>query len=425
MSIMARTRDTATPVGVDGGGEFVVAGVDTHADTHHVAVIDQRGRHLDDAEFPATAAGYTQIRGFLTGFGAVTAVGVEGTGSYGAELARRLSQAGLRVVEVTCSNRAERRLRGKSDPLDAYAAARAVLSEQASAVPKSRDGAVEAIRVLRVARGSAIKARTAGINQIKAVLVTAEDEVRARYRGLSVTRMLAVMGRARPAGSLDGPQYATVLTLKILAGRCRALTAEVAQLDGHLDRLTDQCAPGLKAVHGVGTETAGQLLITAGDNPHRIGTEAQFAALVGVAPIPASSGKTCRHRLSRGGDRAGNAAIHRIVLVRMGKDQRTRDYVTRRTVQGLSTKEIMRCLKRFVAREIFHHLTHPTPPPRFDDLRPARLATGYTLTAAARELGTGPAQLSRLERGLSRNPDLATRYRQWLHDRLPVTSVAA
>lgn len=167
-------------------------------------------------------------------------------------------------------------------------------------------------------------------------------------------------------------------------------------------------------MHGVGTEVAAQLLITAGDNPERITTEARFAALVGVAPIPASSGKTTRHRLSRGGDRAANAAIHRIVLVRMSADQRTRDYVTRRRTQGLSTKEIMRCLKRFVAREVFHHLTNPQPAPLVDDLRPARQAANHTLASAARQLATNQNQLSRLERGKTRNPDLERRYREWL-----------
>ncbi len=397
----------------------VVAGVDTHADTHHVAVIDELGRPVADRQFTANSAGYRQAVAFLAGYGDVIAVGVEGTGSYGAELARRLSKAGWSVIEVTCSNRAQRRLRGKSDPLDAYAAAHAVLAARARAVPKSRDGAVEAMRVLRVARGSAVKARTTAINQIKAVLVAADDTLRAKYRGLTNNRMLQAMARTRPSGPIHSSARATVVCLKVLAARCQTLTAEIAALDTQLEELTDQHAPGLKAVHGVGAETAAQLLITAGDNPERIGSDAQFAALTGVAPIPASSGKTTRHRLSRGGDRAANAAIHRIVLVRMRSDQRTRDYVTRRRTEGLSTKEIMRCLKRFVAREIYHHLTNPTPAPRVNDLRPARRAVNHSLASAARHLDTGPSQLSRLELGKTRNPDLERRYRQWLTTTAP------
>jgi transposase len=393
---------------------LVVAGVDTHADTHHVAVIDGVGRRVTDRQFPATAVGYRQIVEFLNAQGPVGAVGVEGTGSYGAELARSLARAGLSVIEVTCSNRSARRLRGKSDPLDAYAAAQAVLAEQAQSVPKSRDGLVEAIRVLRVARGSAIKSRTIAINQIKAILVTAEDGTRASYRGLTNLRMIEALARSRPRTATASAAGATAVSLKILATRCQSLNAEISILDAQLDELTNQLAPGLKAVHGVGTEVAAQLLITAGDNPERITTEARFAALVGVAPIPASSGKTTRHRLSRGGDRAANAAIHRIVLVRMSTDQRTRDYVTRRRTEGLSTKEIMRCLKRFVAREMFHHLTNPPPAPLVHDLRPARLAANHTLASAAVHLETSPNQLSRLERGKTRNPDLEHRYREWL-----------
>ncbi len=397
----------------------IVAGIDTHSDTHHVAVIDEVGRQVADRQFPATGAGYRRVIDFLSGQGEILAVGVEGTGSYGAELTRALGRAGLIVIEVTCSNRAERRLRGKSDPLDAYAAAQAVLARRARSVPKSRDGTVEAIRVLRVARGSAIKARTVAINQIKAILVAADDEVRSKYRGLTTNRMLAAMTRTRPAGDRHSADRATAATLKILATRCQSLTAEITLLDSQLDELTDAHAPGLKAVHGVGTQTAAQLLITAGDNPDRIGSEAQFAALVGVAPVPASSGKTSRHRLSRGGDRAANAAIHRIVLVRMSSDQRTRDYLSRRRGQGLSTKEIMRCLKRFVAREVFHHLSSPTPAPRIDDLRPARLAAGHTLATAAHTLGTSQTQLSRLELGKTRNPDLERTYREWLSSTIP------
>lgn len=392
----------------------VVAGVDTHADTHHVALIDELGRQLTDREFPATAAGYRQITDFVTGQGVVLAVGVEGTGSYGAELTRRLTKAGLVVFEVTCTDRGQRRLRGKSDPIDAYAAAHAVLSERARSVPKSRDGAVEAIRVLRVARVSAIKSRTMAINQIKTILVSAEDALRAKYRGMTNLRMLHALANSRPSGDPHSAAHATATSLKILARRCQSLNAEIAVLDKQLDELTRLQAPGLRAVHGVGAETAAQLLITAGDNPERITNEAQFAALLGVAPVPASSGKTRRHRLSRGGDRAANAAIHRIVLVRMRSDQRTRDYVTRRRAEGLSTKETMRCLKRFVAREMFHHLTNPITLEPIDDLRATRKAHRLPMATVATELGVDIMTLSRLERGLHRNPHLEHRYREWL-----------
>ena len=233
----------------------VVAGIDTHADTHHVALIDELGRPVTDRQFAATAAGYRQIMAYLGGCGEVVAVGVEGTGSYGAELARRLSKAGWSVIEVTCSNRAERRLRGKSDPLDAYAAAQAVLAERARAVPKSRDGAVEAMRVLRVARGPAVKAKTMGINQIKAVLVAADDNLRARYRGLTNKQMLEAMTRTRPGGPVHSAARATAVCLKILATRCQSLSAEKVPapgavpvaattfLIGHRPGLMELCLP--------------------------------------------------------------------------------------------------------------------------------------------------------------------------------------
>jgi transposase len=223
---------------------LVVAGVDTHADTHHVAVIDGVGRRVTDRQFPATAVGYRQIVEFLNAQGPVGAVGVEGTGSYGAELARSLARAGLSVIEVTCSNRSARRLRGKSDPLDAYAAAQAVLAEQAQSVPKSRDGLVEAIRVLRVARGSAIKSRTIAINQIKAILVTAEDGTLASYRGLTNLRMIEALARSRPRTATASAAGATAVSLKILATRCQSLNAEISILDAQLDELTNQLAPG-------------------------------------------------------------------------------------------------------------------------------------------------------------------------------------
>ena len=161
-----------------------------------------------------------------------------------------------------------------------------------------------------------------------------------------------------------------------------------------------------------------QLIITAGTNPQRLRSEASFAMLTGVAPIPASSGKTSRHRLSRGGDRAANNALYRIALVRMAHDQRTRDYVTRQTAAGRSKKEILRMLKRAIAREMFKHLTAPSPIDDYSDLRPARRATNITLTAVADHFGVWPNDISRLERGLKRDDTLAATYRQWLNTQL-------
>lgn len=333
----------------------VIAGVDTHGETHHAAVIDPLGRHLADQEFPASGTGYRRLLSWLRGHGTVTAVGIEGTGAYGAELARVLARAGLRVIEVDRPDRKTRRLKGKSDPIDAYAAATAVASGRATGSPKTRDGIVEAIRALRVPRRSAVKSRTQAINQARQLLITAPEALRAHLRGLSVRQLATACARLRP-DNLAGPTGATKAALRSLGRRILALGEEIADLDAELKALTAQAAPTLLARRGVGPEVAGQLLATAGDNPDRLRSEAAFAHLCGVAPIPASSGRRDRHRLNRGGDRAANHALHTIALSRMRWDPRTRTYVERRTEQGLSKKDIMRCLKRHIAREIYRAL---------------------------------------------------------------------
>ncbi|MEU3017832.1 IS110 family transposase [Nocardiopsis sp. NPDC007018] len=334
----------------------VTAGVDTHGHTHHAAIIDPLGRHLADAEFDATGPGYHQLLTWLESFGTVAAVGVEGTGAYGAELARHLARAGLTVVEVDRPDRKMRRMKGKSDPIDAYAAATAVASGRATGTPKTRDGIVEAIRALRVVRRSAVKARTQAINQTRQLVVTAPEQVRAALRDLPVKELTARCARLRPGTDLTDPVPAVKFALRRLGKRVGALDEELQELDVRLKALTRQAAPELLEVKGVGPDVAGQLLATCGDNPDRLGSEAAFAHLCGVAPIPASSGRRDRHRLNRGGDRAANHALHTIVLSRMRWDERTRAYVERRTGQGLATKDIMRCLKRYVAREVFQVL---------------------------------------------------------------------
>lgn len=345
-------------------GPGVYAGVDTHKHTHHVAVIDGVGRELGDREFPATAAGYRAAGSWLASFEPLKAVGVEGTGSYGAGLARHLTAAGLTVLEVDHPDRADRRRRGKSDPLDAYAAARAAASGRAGGEPKSRDGIIEAIRALRVARTSAVKARTQTINQIKALVTTAPQHLREQLGPLSTTRLVEACARLRPGGELAEPSAATKAALRHLARRHQMLHDEITSLDQQIKPLVHQAAPDLTALFGVGVETAAQLLQTAGDNPERMRSAAAFAHLCGTAPVPASSGQTHRHRLNRAGDRQANKALYTIVLTRLGHHQQTRAYRDRRLAEGLTKKDIIRCLKRYVAREIYHTLTTTnTPPP--------------------------------------------------------------
>ncbi|MFE1037007.1 IS110 family transposase [Streptomyces sp. NPDC058807] len=334
----------------------VIGGIDTHTDVHQAAVIDSVGRHLDTQPFETNSAGYERLLAWLRVQGEVIAVGMEGTGAYGAELARFLTANGITVVEVDRPDRRARRAHGKSDPIDAYAAAAAVLFGRASGTPKSRDGIVEAIRALRVVRKSAVKARTQTINQIRSLMVTAPSALRDKLRGLPTSLLIDTLARIRPASDLTDPACAAKTALRRLARRYQALQQEIKEADADLAPLVTRAAPSLVALPGVGTETAGQLLITAGDNPDRLRSEASFAHLCGAAPIPASSGRTHRHRINRGGDRNANSALYTIVLVRMRHDQRTRDYVAKRTAEGMSTKDIMRCLKRFVAREIYRHL---------------------------------------------------------------------
>jgi transposase len=348
----------------------VIGGVDTHGLTHHAAVIDAvLGRRLADKEFPATAAGYRGLASWLTGHGEVVAVGVEGTGAYGAGLARHLAEVGLVVVEVDRPDRRMRRAKGKTDPIDAYAAAAAVASGRAAGAPKSRTGAVEAIRMLRVARASAVKSRTQAMNQIRMLLITAPASLREQVAGLGPAALIGTLARLRPGAGLATPLAAAKFALRRLARRWQWLDEEVDELDGQIAPLVAATAPALLDLFGIGPEVAGQLLITAGDNPERMRSQASFARLAGAAPLPASSGRTQRHRLNRGGDRAANHALHRIALVRMRHHEPTRAYVARRTSEGLSKMEILRCLKRFIAREVFRALmtplpaqTHPTGP---------------------------------------------------------------
>jgi transposase len=330
----------------------VTGGVDTHADTHVAAALDPVGGLLGVREFPATAAGYAQLLDWLGVFGPVCLVGIEGTGSYGAGLARYMAAAGVRVVEVDRSDRQDRRRQGKSDPLDAVSAARAAQSGRARGAPKGRDGAVEAIRALMVAKRSARAERTQTINQARSLIVTGPDDLRARFAKHTAASLVSEIASLRPRPG-DAAGYATRFALRELGRRSEFLDDQIERLDELIIPLVTVRAPGLLALHGVGPETAALLLVAAGDHPERLRSEAAWAHLCAVAPIPASSGKRTRHRLNRGGDRQANHALWRIVITRMSSHPPTRAYVERRSKEGLSKKEIIRCLKRYVAREVY------------------------------------------------------------------------
>lgn len=336
----------------------VVGGVDTHADTHVAAVIDANGGILGVESFPADQSGFESLLGWLVSHGEVARVGVEGTGSWGVGLARFLHGHGVMVVEVDRQNRQTRRKVGKSDATDAVAAARAALSGSASVIPKTRNGPVEQIRILMVARRSARSQRIDTLNQLRHLVFTGPEAIRARFKDRPKTGLVTEVAKLRPRKGSDPVLFTTQITMQGLARRIQMLNTEIKTLDGMLTELVHNTAPSLVALYGVGTETAATLLVAAGDNPDRLRTERSWAHLCGVCPIPAGSGKTDgRHRLNRGGDRQANAAFYRIVLTRMSSDPATKTYVARKRAEGKNTPEIMRSLKRYVARETFQHLT--------------------------------------------------------------------
>ena len=302
--------------------------------------------------FAATAAGYQKLLGWLEGFGTLELVGVEGTGSYGAGLTRHLLGSQIAVVEVDRPNRQRRRRTGKSDPHDAVAAARAAQGGEATGSAKTRDGNVEAMRVLRVARSSARRSRTQAINKMRSLISTAPEELRAELRDLSIYEVLTVASAFRHTGRADVTTV-TKLTLRTLARPAVSLEEEVKEIDRLLKTLVAETAPELNAIDGVGTDVASAILVAAGDNPERLKSESTFAKLCGVSPLDASSGKQERHRLNRSGDRQANSALWHIVFTRMVNDPRTKHYIERRMKEGRSKKEAIRCLKRYAAREVF------------------------------------------------------------------------
>jgi transposase len=336
----------------------VTGGVDTHKDTHVAAVIDHLGGVLATESFETNAPAYSALLEWMREHGTLERIGVEGTGSYGAGLARFLSGEGVAVVEVNRPNRAVRRRAGKSDTVDAIEAARAALSGRAAGIPKSGDGTIEAIRMLRTTRRSAIQSRTQCANQIHALVDTAPESLRVDLVGQKLSAIIAIVGNLEVRADIAEPESCAPFALRGLATRWSFLDDQITELDSHLDYLVALAAPSLVAQFGVGTDTAGALLVAAGDNPERLRCEAAFAALCGVSPLPASSGKTNRHRLNRGGNREANSALWRIAIVRMSHHPATRAYVERRTEEGLSKREIIRCLKRYIARQLFAHLAY-------------------------------------------------------------------
>ena len=330
----------------------VVIGVDTHKHIHVAVVLDANGGRIDGRSFAADASGYEQLIDWGAPLGRQVVFGVEGTGSYGAGLASAIGRRGIGVVEVLRTDRRDRRLRGKSDTLDAENAARAVLAGHANSIPKSAEGTVEMIRLIKVAKDNAVKARTTAMISLKAVLVNAPAQLREQFQPLSKMTLIRRCAALRP-GPLTTVSAAAKHTLKAIARRWLDLDAEITSHEKLLSELTTAIAPDLVAAFGIGADVAAQMLIVAGDNPQRVRSEAAYARLCGVAPIPASSGMTTRHRLNRGGHRQANAALYRTVIVRIQHHEPTKTYTARRMAEGKSKAETIRCLKRLLAREIW------------------------------------------------------------------------
>jgi transposase len=335
----------------------ITAGIDTHADFHVAAAIDHNGGLLGVETFTTTTGGHRDLVRWLAGFGVINKIGVEGTGSYGAGISQHLTGKGITVVEVDRPNRQARHRGGKSDAVDAIAAARAALTGTATGTPKTRDGNIEAVRVLTVARRSAASEWIQIINQMRHLCFTAPEEIRRRFDDLSPIVLARTTAGLRPRpGGTDVVRYTTLSTLRELGQRALFLHEQKKRLNAQMRPLIRETAPDLLEVYGVGYDVAAKLLIAVGDNPHRIKSEAAWAHLCGVSPILASSGKNQRHRLNRGGNRQANSAIYRIMLVRMASDDATRAYIVRRTAEGKTMGEIARMLKRYIAREIYKTL---------------------------------------------------------------------
>lgn len=350
---------------------FVIGGVDTHKDLHVAAVVDEHNRILGSQCFPTTRHGYKQMLAWMRSFGQLRRVGVEATGTYGAGLLRYLQNAGVEVLEVTTPDRGDRRKRGKNDDLDAQNAAHAAFAGKRTVTPKTRDGMIESLRVLKACRKTAVAARRVALQMIHNTVVCAPDELRDTLRKLTRMELIRTLAAWRP----DLTDYRNVasayrIALKSLARRYLELHDEIADLDAMIAAIVDELAPALVTRNSIGHASAAQLLLTAGANSERLHSEASFAALCGVSPVPASSGKTTRHRLNRGGDRAANSALHIIAIGRLRTDPRTKSYIAKRIAEGHSKLEAIRCLKRYIAREIFSLISQ-----RRQEINQAQIAT--------------------------------------------------
>lgn len=401
----------------------VVAGVDTHADTHWLCVLDENRRVAISREFAASAEGYAALADAIGDPAGCAAVGVEGTCSYGAGLVDELVSRGFLVLEVLRPRRDKRMAgEGKDDGIDAERAARDVLSGKYASVPKARGGWVDELRSLVAARGRCVKAQVESLDAARSVVSTAPEAQRRRWRGMPAGTLMSSLLRLPEDGAT-----ALERSLLALARLWDAARAETDELERLMGELLERNCPAIMSVYCCGPVNGANLAIAAGENAGRFRTEAQFAKHCGVAPIPASSGKTTRMRLNRGGDRRANLALNEIVVCRMRHDEETQAYVERRCSgdDPLSKREAIRCLKRYVAREVYRALTHPfdVPAPEVGgrELREARLTAGLRQTDVAPLLGISVSSVSKVENGrASTRSGMYKRYVAWYKAGMPV-----
>lgn len=406
--------------------EAVYAGVDTHKEFHALCLLDGLGRKIFEGLFGADESGYEAMAEAIGAPGRCVVVGVEGTGSYGAGLAAHLLERGYDVREVLRPKKEKRRRgSGKNDFLDAERAARDVASGKARALPRAHDGWVMALRNLSAAERLATKTSSAAANAVKSLLITAPERIRAKYRGMGTAEMMASLSRRRAAG--DPAEDALYASLRSLAIMWKTAKKQAEAAVRSMKALLDEHAPALMEVYGCGTMAAAALAMTAGDNPGRMRSKDSFASLCGASPVEASSGKVVRHRVNLGGDRQANCALYRIVIVRMRHDDRTKAYVEKKTAEGKSKKEIIRCLKRYVANEVYRALMSPGDAVgnQGSDLREIRKFLNLTQADVAGVLEVAPSRISKIERGVSRSLELEGRYRSLLEDVLKEGEIAS
>lgn len=394
---------------------LVYAGIDTHKENHALCLVDQFGRKISGEIYPANKEGYAMIAKAIGEPKNCGGVGIEGTMSYGSGIYKYLQSKGYKVFEILGPKVDRHKCGvGKSDLIDAERAAQMALKGQNIYSPKSADGWVEALRALHITRNTYVKITTSITNIVKSLLVTAPNDIRDEFASIkNVKNMMASLSEKREVE--DVVEQALFSALQSLALTWIDANKKADELEEEMRVILEEHAPALLVIEGCGTLTSAQLAITAGDNPRRMKNKNAFAALCGVSPVPASTGdngRPKRYRLNRGGDRHANCALYRIVKSRLAYDEQTKAYVEKRKSEGKTKKEIIRCLKRYVANEVYRALCNPKEVPDWQGskLRELRKSLGLTQADIASMLKVSRTKIGQIERGECRHLRLEEQY---------------